>query len=171
MEGSSYNGHFIVDYVNFQDEVEAFQTEKNPITKENHKGIFGCVTSEHGMFYDQGADGILGVGLSTNSTFPPDIIEVERSQGRIVESKFALCFGHNGGYMTLGGYNTSKHLPEAKEEVFKFYPDQGQYRIILNSVNVDGSQLDISKTELNSGQGVFIDSGTTVIYGPTQFIK
>lgn len=160
-----------MDYVNFQDEVLTFKTETNALNKEKHKGIFGCVSSEHGMFYEQGADGILGVGLSTNNTFPPDIIEIERSQGRIVDSKFALCFGQDGGYMSLGGYDASKHLPEAKPEVFKFYSDGGQYRIVLNSVNVDGSKLDISKTDLNSGQGVFIDSGTTVIYGPSQFIE
>lgn len=161
----------MIDYVNFFDELPAFKA-KSLVEKNNmHKGIFGCVTSESGMFYDQAADGILGLGLSTNNSYPPDIIQIQQSQGRLDSGVFSLCFGHDGGYMTMGGYDRSKHSSEAREEVFKFYADQGQFRIVLNSVTVDGSKLDATKEQLNLGQGVFIDSGTTVIHGHSYFIE
>jgi Eukaryotic aspartyl protease len=171
VEGSSYVGNFIVDYMNFQDEIAEFKSKSKADKDKQHSGIFGCVTSENGMFFEQGADGILGLGLSTNNTFPPDVIQIQRSQDRLAEGIFSLCFGHDGGYMTLGGYNRTKHFPEAQEEIFKYYPDNGQYRIVLNSVNVDGSRVAASKADLNMGQGVFIDSGTTVIHGHSAFIE
>ena len=102
---------------------------------------------------------------------PPDIVKIMYSEGRISSDVFSLCFGHDGGYITLGEYDRSKHHPNASEQVFHFDGSQGQYKIELKSNNIEGVDLPISSSEINAQQGVFIDSGTTLIHGPTHIIE
>ena len=58
MEGSSYSGFMVSDQVYFGDNYhqghDAFQF------------VFGCVSKETILFYDQKADGILGMGMAKN---------------------------------------------------------------------------------------------------------
>jgi hypothetical protein len=55
MEGSSYEGFMVKDQVylgnSFHEPFDAF------------KFSFGCVSKETNLFYDQAADGILGLGM------------------------------------------------------------------------------------------------------------
>jgi len=57
MEGSSYEGFMVKDQVyfgdNFHDRHDAFMF------------AFGCVSRETNLFYNQVADGILGMGMGT----------------------------------------------------------------------------------------------------------
>lgn len=73
--------------------------------------------------------------------------------------------------MTLGDYDTSKHHPLAKVQTLAFDKHQGQYKIDLKALVVDKIFLNLTQQELNEGQGVFIDSGTTLIHGPEKIIK
>jgi hypothetical protein len=67
VEGSSYAGDFAVDYFLLEDELEAFRKETSVVSrKEKYRSTFGCTTKEAGMLNTQEADGILGLGLSTN---------------------------------------------------------------------------------------------------------
>ena len=102
---------------------------------------------------------------------PPDIIQVQAKQGRISKNLFSLCFGHNGGYLTLGEYDTTRHLPGTPVETFKFDRRAGQYRISMLKIKVDDQELPLTADQLNAGQGAFVDSGTTLIYGPTYIIE
>lgn len=69
------------------------------------------------------------------------MIEVENQQGRLQNGNFTLCFGHDGGYIGLGGYNTELHLSKFKTQVFKFNPSQDQYKITLDSIWVEKSKI------------------------------
>jgi hypothetical protein len=52
----------------FEDEIDGFEKTKSLIyRRDNFTGVIGCSTIERGMLYDQEADGLLGLGLSTNS--------------------------------------------------------------------------------------------------------
>lgn len=73
--------------------------------------------------------------------------------------------------MTLGNYDSSRHQKMAKAETFSYSPSQNQYKITVESIRVDKNILPISKEVINQGQGVFVDSGTTLIHGPSQIIK
>lgn len=67
---------------------------------------------------------------------PPDIVQMQYRQGRINKNLFSLCFGHNGGFFTIGDYDTSIQFPESKVETFKFYPNAGQYKIPMIKIQV-----------------------------------
>lgn len=67
VEGSGYNGHLILDYVYFPDELPRFEVDrKKAEIKEKYRAISGCIESETGEFYKQKADGIIGLGVGTN---------------------------------------------------------------------------------------------------------
>lgn len=52
----------------FRDDLVNFQaTHTDDEKKEKFYGLFGCANQESGTFSDQEADGILGLGLNTNS--------------------------------------------------------------------------------------------------------
>jgi hypothetical protein len=57
-------------------------------------------------------------------------------QGRISKNLFSLCFGHDGGYMTLGDYDTSRHLPVSKVETFDYDGSFGQFKIMMRGISV-----------------------------------
>lgn len=170
VEGSGYSGNFVEDYVVLYSEIDKFKSSTKQ-QRESFVGVFGCSTREAGMLRSQEADGLLGLGLSTDSSFPPDLISSAYKGNRAGMELFSLCYGHDGGYMTIGGYNKSKHLEGAPIESFKFDSSHGQYKIIMKSIHVDDMHTGTTKEVLNGGQGVFIDSGTTLIHGPNGVIE
>ena len=48
-------------------------------------------------------------------------------------NSFALCFGHDDGYMTLGGYRTDKHLAGEEIQKIKYFSN---YEVSIKSVRV-----------------------------------
>jgi len=50
---------------------------------------------------------------------------------------FSLCFGYNGGYMTIGGYNSDKHLPNAINYIIPYSTRSGQYTISIHKAKVN----------------------------------
>lgn len=64
------------------------------------------------MFYTQDADGIIGIGVKRgmSSYNPPNIIDTEISEKRIIKDVVSLCLSHEGGFMSLDGPNNLKHL-------------------------------------------------------------
>lgn len=147
VEGSSYYGNFVADLMMFQDELAGMQADKSDDSRLRSKyyGAFGCAYREAGTFAEQEADGILGLGLQTNSrpdlnagsANPPDIVQIQYMQGRIKDNLYSLCYGHDGGYMSLGNYDSSRHLPESMIETFTFDRSFGQFKIVLSQIKVN----------------------------------
>lgn len=152
-------------------------------THDKHH-IFGCAQRETGEFYNQKADGIIGMGsekFHENSMNPPNIIETEFHEKRIQEPTFAICFGHDGGALNFGDWNSWLHLDADDPKRFTTihtdslgtYPWASQYRVPLKSVDVEGDTVDYDYAALNKGrtigEGAFFDSGTTFIYVASDF--
>jgi len=59
--------------------------------KKEH--VFGCAEIENGMFYDQEADGIIGIGVKgdIHPFNPPNIIDSELAENRIATDIVSLC--------------------------------------------------------------------------------
>lgn len=55
--------------------------------------------------------------------------------GRIDQALFSLCFGHDGGYMTFGDYDKSRHLARAPVHEFSF-ERAGQFKIRMRGLGV-----------------------------------
>lgn len=172
VEDSSYYGYLMKDYILLKEELARFNKETDAEKKKKYLAVAGCTTAENGKFYEQEADGIIGLGLETgHGRNPPDLVKVMHHGARVSSPVFSLCFGHDGGYLTVGQFDRARHHPQAKEEVFDFDGSQGQYKITMKKISVDGEDIGSSSADLNAGQGVFIDSGTTLIHGPSEVIE
>jgi len=83
-----------------------------------------------------------------------------------ISNAFSICFGQQGGYLALGGFNKTYH---SKQDTIKYVPYDsqfGQYRVHWKNIKFQGRTLDIQESSLNQGKGAYIDSGTTMFYAP-----
>lgn len=92
-------------------------------------------------------------------------------QNALQTNSFALCFGHEGGFMTLGGYRSDKHLAGEEIQRVKYY---GNYLVHLKSVRViyfytkTGSKIvhETPKALSYFGLKAMFDTGTTHTFFP-----
>jgi len=49
---------------------------------------------------------------------------------------FSMCFGYEGGYMTVGGYNSDKHIPNSTNNIISYTGRSGQYTINIYKAKV-----------------------------------
>ena len=145
-EGSSYDGHYIQDFISFGD---GFEKVFAP---------FGCITQEAGLVYYQNVDGILGLGVLTNTIYsPPNFLDVLEMNNQNNSKAFTLCLAQEGGYFSIGGYNSTTHYPN--EPVFYTNFADSQYQLTLNNISVNGEDLGLNMNVMNEG-GIMLDSGS-----------
>lgn len=180
-------GHFAIDTFLFEDELpDDSKPETIDPLGEKYKHVFGCAKRETGEFYNQMVDGIIGIGsekFGAYSTNPPNIIETEAHQKRIKQKVFSICFGHDGGAMKFGDWNSSLHVNATDPKRFTTiytdslgsYPWSSQYRVPVKEVDLDGQKIDYDYAAMNKGrsygEGAFFDSGTTFIYVAADFYR
>jgi len=163
---NSLSGNIYTDFVTIGDrEVSATSTVKKKMLKPQ-KLAFGCTLNEPALFKTQKANGIMGLKENSNTeTQFPNILDIYYNSHQDFDRSFSLCFGENGGVLTLGGYNVDRHVKDSKIQTI---PYVGQYVI-----NVDSILLGDSKGErltLSSYEFIF-DSGTTYIWLPSTVFR
>lgn len=147
--------------------------------------VFGCQTSEEGLFRNQYADGIMGVAMHQTT-----LVAAMYEAGAIPRHAFSLCLNYEGGTFSLGGTDlgieASPKLaatengtlaPAASRGPHHLEPMQyaamskthGWYAVGVASVHVGDILVTTTETFLsafNDVKGTIIDSGTTDSYLP-----
>ena len=150
MEGSSYRGIFLRDQVIFGTGSEGAPQSSSPVLFQ-----FGCHRTETNLFYTQKADGIMGLG-KPNSYEPVSLPTAAFQQGVVDRHLFALCLGHNGGFFSIGGFNSSSLQ---QQPVFLNYSGGSLYMLQL-------TQIELWDTEISADYYAIVDSGTTLVQMP-----
>jgi hypothetical protein len=136
---------------------------------------FGCQDSETGLFRTQNIDGIMGFSGQAN-TLPYKMMEQKITSTKM----FSMCFRIGGGFMTIGGMDTTIHdrkSPTSTEPVdikwAKLQKPNGWFTVkildVLLTNPTEGGVKSIGGAafKYNSGKGAIVDSGTTDTYLPS----
>lgn len=121
---------------------------------------FSPVTSESSSFSSDPSDGIMGLAFSSISSIgAPTFIENLYSQGKISSPVFGFRLASSGSELYLGGADTSKYTGT----------------ITYASLTSETYWLTTGSSSVGSTVGysgaMIIDSGTTLIVGPTSSVK
>ena len=102
---------------------------------------------------------------------PPNLIDSLHMQDTSISRGFSICFGQQGGYLALGGFNKTYHSPKDSIKYVPYDATHGQYRVHWKNIKFQGRTLQISEYTLNVGKGAYIDSGTTMFYAPAPIVE
>ena len=99
------------------------------------------------------------MGLSTAGNLKSKPIYYHLYDQKLVEHLlFSLCFGHNGGKFTVGGYDENLLIEKNKAIEWTSLLNGNQFKISLKKYKVGNIVMP------NSPSKAFVDSGTTFVY-------
>lgn len=151
-EGSSISGILMQDFIIFGDDFE-----------HSHKVFmtFGCHRRETHLFRTQLADGIMGLGSANGDR--STVVELMYKDHDVSALVFTICFAHDGGFMTVGGFNASRHNAAIKWTKLFETP---YYGVVAKGLKVNGQDTGLEREDFTEAYttGSIVDSGTTFTY-------
>ena len=166
-EGSSWIAFEVLDAVwlgldDIQQSVDTHAKYATPF-------VFGCQTSEQGLFRTQYADGIMGLSMYTQT-----LVGTWYEKGVILHESFSLCLNSKGGHISIGGTpdrdkqsitagssSTGRLLSPMK---FTQFSREHVWYYTVSVTNIKVGQHVLPKSILkyvNDHKGTIVDSGTT----------
>ena len=152
-EGSKIQGWFFSDLVSLGE-----VSDKNPPTRAE----FGCHSLEEKMFYEQRANGIMGMAPRRDGK-PPTFLDNLFHSPEISKSVFTICLSPQGGELVVGGANSTRNNAEP---VWTTMDIAQYYSIKPASLSIGGVTLGTQ-----FGTNSIVDSGTTFTYLPSQIYR
>ncbi|KAJ6821333.1 aspartic proteinase-like protein 2 [Iris pallida] len=154
-DGSSSGGYLVRDVVQYNQVSGDHQT-----IAANASVAFGCGAQQTGQNPKGAVDGLLGFGQANYS-----MISQMAASGK-VRKIFAHCLDtiNGGGIFAIGD------VVDPKVKTTPLVPDMPHYNVILKSIDVGGTFLDLPTDLFGFGdsKGTIIDSGTTLAYIPDE---
>jgi hypothetical protein len=143
-----------------------FEEAQNPTTG-NQKKVYrsyalpiGCTTLEYGFYKEMKPDGVMGLDNERNS-----FISLLYSLKIIDKNLFSLCFGSEGGYMSLGEIDTTYHSSK-KIDYIPLIDSPIYYSFYLNGIYVGNNKKSLS-TKLEA----YIDTTRALTSLPKAYYK
>ena len=147
-EGSTISGYYTNQLVYFPNLLGNTNDYSKPFTLP-----IGCTTEEKNSFYEQKADGVLGLS-NRDKSFMNMLFETDTIRLNL----FSLCFYDKGGYFALGRVDRTYH----KSRVIRFVPILSK----TNYYNIRIMQIIVGVKSLYNNNVAVIDTGNTVTYFP-----
>ena len=156
LNGDGLSGYYLSNVVYFEENQDLNSTNSlNKKIYKSHALPIGCTLAEYGKYKNRNVDGIMGINNKKRS-----FVSLLYNLKIINKNIFSLCFGKDGGYMSIGEIITKYHFS-------KFIT----YVPLLNSTNylIKIIGIKVGKREaLESRMVANIDTGETYSYLPTK---
>lgn len=175
-EGSSWQAYKVADFISVGGERSPFSSSTSKMLSSTPHSwsvnmVFGCQSSETGLFRTQKVDGIMGMSASVD-TLPYQLKAAGLTSSRI----FSICMRVGGGVLTLGGVDPSVHMtgPKGKISYAQLVRTENGawYTVKITDILLKHPKtgqlysLGLPSSIYNSGKGAIVDSGTTDTYLP-----
>ena len=150
--GDGLSGYYLENIVYFEENKDSNNSSLKKVYK-SHALPLGCTLKEYGKYKSIITDGVLGINNEGGS-----FISILYNLKIINKNIFSLCFGQEGGYMSIGEIDTPYHY--SKEINYVELLNSTNYLILINGIKVGNNK--IIRTNIVGD----IDSGSTLTYFP-----
>ena len=152
--GDGLSGYYLSSIVYF----EEYSNEPKQKVYRSFALPLGCTLAEYGKYKDINVDGVLGINNDTGS-----FINVLKNLKIIDKSIFSLCFGPEGGYMSLGEIDNKYHLDNNIQSIPLV--NSTNYLVDINGILIGKNKIQKNIITAN------IDTGSTFSYFPKNLYK
>ena len=148
--GDGLSGYYLSNIIYF----EEYTNDPKQKVYRSFALPLGCTLAEYGNYKNRKVDGIMGINNDKGS-----FINILRKLKIIDRNIFSLCFGPEGGYMSLGEIDTKFHL----ENDIKYIPlINTSTNYLFNILGILVGNTKVHKTSITAN----IDTGSTLSYLP-----
>ena len=152
MEGSSLGGMVLADDL-------CIGATCRP--RDSFVAFFGCATKMTNLFKSQNADGIMGMGVSSDrqSGARSALQSLVAARGE-AHAAFEFCFGRAGGFIVLGEWYTTHHVAPMQWAALRSLLQTPFYEVSVSTIGFAAAAA------VGVDTHVMIDTGSSFSYAP-----